>query len=446
MTYRQNGGIYGGMWKCRQPTYRQRGNMALTDTFVKNVKHTGASAGDKHTDGGAMYLLVNAGGKYWRMNYRFADKRKTLALGVYPAVSLAKARARRDKARELLADGIDPNTAKREEKAEQAAANVNTFKAVALEWHTMKAKSGAAITTAKRLAHFENHIFPALGGIPITDVKPMQLLAMLKGVAEAGTAYTAGRLREMCGQVFRYAIQTGRATYDPAASMRGALEKSAVKHRPALTTRREFGEFVRDLRDTTRADPLTKLCAKFGLLTWTRPKELRQAKWNQFDLEANEWRIPAIEMKTGKNLQAHTVALSPQALAILPALRELSGHTDRLFPSGGSNGGVISENTINNLFRRMGYKDKQSHHGLRASARSLLSERGWTTEALERQLDHKEANKAVAAYARSQHLDERKRFMADWGSLVETLESDDNVIPLRGEVVPALYTSTERGG
>lgn len=405
--------------------------MALTDTFVKSVKHTGAPAGDKHTDGGGMYLLVNGAGRYWRMNYRFADKRKTLALGTYPEVSLAKARARREKARVQLADGVDPSAAKREEKAEQAAASVNTFKAVALEWHAMKEKGCAANTSKKRLTQLENHIFPAIGSRPVADVKPPEILALLKGVAATGTAYTAGRLREICGQVFRYAIQTGKATYDPAAAMRGAIEKHAVNHRPALTTRREFGEFVRDLRDTTRADPLTKLCARFGLLTWTRPKELRQAKWDQFDMDAAEWRIPAIEMKTGKHLQAHTVALSAQALAILPELRVLSGHTDRLFPSGGSSGGVISENTINNLFRRMGYIDRQSHHGLRASARSLLSERGWSTEALERQLDHKEANKAVAAYARSQHLDERKRFMADWGTLVLALESGDNVIPLR---------------
>jgi integrase len=405
--------------------------MALTDTFVRQVKHTGKATGDKYTDGGAMYLLVKAGGKYWRMDYTHVAKRKTLALGVYPEVSLAKARQRRDKAREQLAEGIDPSAAKQSEKRANAASSANSFKAIALEWHAMKAKSGAAITTGKRLAHFETHIFPAIGSTPVSEVKPVQLLAMLQSVAAAGTAYTAGRLREMCGQVFRYAIQTGRATYDPAASMRGAIEKSPVKHRPALTTRREFGEFVRDLRDTTRADPLTRLCARFGLLTWTRPKELRQARWEQMDIDAAEWRIPAIEMKTGKHLQAHTVPLSQQALALLPMLKELSGHTDRLFPSTGNAGGVISENTINNLFRRMGYKDRQSHHGLRASARSLLSERGWTTEALERQLDHKEANKAVAAYARSQHLDERRRFMSDWGTLVATLESAENVTPLR---------------
>ncbi|TBR71263.1 MAG: DUF4102 domain-containing protein [Nevskiaceae bacterium] len=405
--------------------------MALTDTFVKNIKPTGAPAGDKHTDGQGLYLHVKTAGKYWRMSYRFGGKQKLLALGVYPAVSLAKARQRRDKARELLADGIDPSEAKREEKLAKAGAAGNTFKATALEWHAMKAKGCAANTSDKRLTQLENHIFPAIGNRPIADVKPPEILAMVQAVAAKGTAYTAGRLREICGQVFRFAIQTGRATFDPAASMRGAIEKPGVKHRPALTTRREFGQFVRDLRDTTRADPLTKLCARFGLLTWTRPKELRQARWDQFDLEAAEWRIPAIEMKTGKHLQAHTVPLSPQALTLLPQLRELSGHTDRLFPSGGNSGGVISENTINNLFRRMGYADKQSHHGLRASARSLLSERGWSTEALERQLDHKEANQAVAAYARSQHLDERRRFMADWGALVAALESGDNVIPIR---------------
>ena len=365
------------------------------------------------------------------MDYTCANKRKTLALGVYPATSLAKARKGRERARELLAEGVDPGTARREEKQAKADGAANTFKAIALEWHAMKSKGCAENTSAKRLTQLQNHIFPAIGTRPIADVKPPEVLAMIKKVAAKGTAYTAGRLREICGQVFRYAIQTGRATYDPAAAMRGAIEKPTVNHRPALTTRREFGEFVRDLRDTTRADPLTKLCARFGLLTWTRPKELRQAKWDQFDIEAAEWRIPAIQMKTGKHLQAHTVALSTQALAILPKLRELSGHTDRLFPSGGNSGGVISENTINNLFRRMGYIDRQSHHGLRASARSLLSERGWSTEALERQLDHKEANQAVAAYARSQHLEERRRFMADWGALVAALESGDNVVPIR---------------
>ena len=201
-------------------------------------------------------------------------------------------------------------------------------------------------------------------------------------------------------------------------------------HRPALTTPTEFGKFLRDLKDTDQARPMTKLCARFGLLTWTRPKELRQARWEQISVDKREWRIPAIQMKTGKQLQAHIVPLSPACQDILPKLWELTGHTDRLFPNSGNASGTISENTINNLFRRLGYKDKQSHHGLRASARSLLSERGWTAAALERQLDHKEANKAVAAYARSQYLEERRKFMDDWAQLVVALEVGDTVEPV----------------
>lgn len=404
--------------------------MALTDTFAKQVKHTGKAAGDKYGDGGWLYLHVTAVGKYWRMNYRFDGKQKTLAIGVYPDVTLAGARKERDKARALLAAGADPSTAKQEERATKAALKANSFQTIALEWQVMKSKGCAANTSDKRLSQMENHIFPAIGARPIAAIKPPEILKLLKSVEAAGTAYTAGRLREICGQVFRYAIQTGRAENDPAAAMRGAIEKHQTKHRPALTTKREFGQFLRDLLDTTRADPLTKLCARFGMLTWTRPKELRQAKWEQIDVAAAEWRIPAIEMKTGKHLQAHIVPLSTQALAVLEELRPLSGHTPHCFPGTGNKGRVISENTINNLFRRIGYADKQSHHGLRASARSLLSERGWQREALERQLDHKEANAAVAAYARSQHLDERRRFMADWGQLVQELESGTNVIRL----------------
>lgn len=431
MAYHQIDGIYDGTLDASNSSTIKSGvGMALTDTAVKNFKHSGAPAGDKHQDAQALYLHVKAAGKYWRMNYRFHGKQKTLALGVYPAVSLANARKARDKARELLAGGNDPSEAKREEKAAKVASGANTFKVVAMEYQRMQSKSSAERTSAKLLKQLENHIFPVIGSRPITEIKPPEILKMLKRVESSGTAYTAGRLREICGRVFRYAIQTGKAENDPAAPMRGALEKHTVKHRPALTTKREFGEFVYDLSNTTLAEPLTKLCALMGLLTWTRPGELRQAKWDQFDVDAAEWRIPAIVMKTGKHLQAHTVPLSKQALALLPQLRELSGYTDRLFPSAGNNGGYISENTINGLFKRMGYQDRQSHHGLRASARSLLSERGWQAEALERQLDHKEADKAVAAYARSQHLEERKKFMTDWGDLVESFATSGNVIPL----------------
>ena len=396
--------------------------MALTDTFIKQVKHTGSKAGDKHSDSEALYLLVTKTGKYWRMNYRFNGKQKTLSYGTYPDVSLKAAREARKSAKELLATGQDPSEAKREVKAEKVASTISTFKTIALEWHKVRSNRVTEETRNQRLKHFENHVFAYIGERPIKDIKPPEILAVIRKVEASGAVYTAGRIRELCARVFRYAIQTGKAETNPADAMRGAIETVPVTHRPALTTRREFGQFLRDLATTTKAEPLTKLCARFGLLTWTRPGELRQAEWEQIDWEAQEWHIPAIAMKTGKHLQAHTVPLSPQAMAVLPELKMLSGHTNRLFPSTGKPMGVISENTINGLFRRIGYKDKQSHHGLRASARTLLSERGWQREALERQLDHKEANAAVAAYARGEHLEERKKLMCDWGNLVESLE------------------------
>lgn len=407
--------------------------MALTDTFIKTVKPSGKPNGEKHSDGGGMYLHVMPRGKYWRMAYRFMGKQKLLSFGTYPAVTLLKARQEREKARALLHDGTDPGVARKVDKVMVVAAHGNSFKALAMEWHLMKSKSTSASTTFKRLSHMETHIFPKIGHLPIALIKPAEILWTLNCVVAGGAVYTAGRIREICGQVFRYAIQTSRAAYDPTVSMRGAIEKPVPQHRAALTTPIEFGKFLRDLKNTDQARSLTKLCARFGLLTWTRPKELRQAKWGQISADRKEWRIPAIEMKTGKQLQAHIVPLSPAAQDLIPLIWELSGHTNRLFPSSGNASGIISENTINNLFRRIGYKDKQSHHGLRASARSLLSERGWSAAALERQLDHKEANKAVAAYARSQYLEERRKFMDDWAALVVELEVRNDEIDFSGK-------------
>lgn len=407
--------------------------MTLMDTFVRTVKHKGSAVGEKYSDGRGMYLHVTATGKYWRLAYRFGGKQKLLALGVYPDVSLAKARKRREKARELLADGIDPSQAKRDEERERIAKTVNTFSAVAMEWHAMKAKGGEALTTTgKRLAHLETHVLPAIGSRPIADIKPSEVLAMLRKVADTGAAYTATRLREICGQIFRYAIATDRAERNPAGDLRGALATPRVNHRPALTTRREFGELLRNLLTYENCKPVTRLAARLAVLTWTRPVELRTARWEHFDLENKEWRIPAKNMKEGKHLQAHTVPLSAQALAVLAELRALNGErVPWLFPGSHGADSVMSENTVNLLFKRMGYAGKQSHHGLRASARSLLSERGWSAAALETQLDHAERSKVVAAYARSEHLVERRRIMEDWGGLVAAMESGDNVVPLR---------------
>ena len=396
--------------------------MPLTDTFVRQARHDGSSNGKKSSDGNGLYIHVTAVGKYWRLNYRYADKQQTMALGVYPHVTLAQARQKRVLVKAALAAGRDPKEDKRAVRQAQIDASNNTFRAVALEWHAMKAHSLSELTSKKQLAQLEKDIFPGLGSRPIGTIKPPELLRALLKASER-VPYTAIRLREICSQVFRQAIATGRAENNPASGLQRMLPTPVVKHRAALTTNQEFGQFIRDLDAYLNCYPATKLAAKFAVLTWTRSQEMRLARWDHIDLDRKEWRVPAINMKTGKNLQAHTVPLSPQALLILEQLRPFSENSGRLFPGNHGADSVISENTINGLFKKIGYAGRQTHHGLRASARSMLSERGWNTAALERQLDHAEQSKVVAAYARSEHLVERRALMDDWGTLIESIGS-----------------------
>ena len=415
--------------------------MPLSDPAVKKAK-----PGDKPfklTDEKGLYLLVNAAGKYWRLDYRHDGKRKTLALGVYPDVSLARAREKRDAARVLIADGTDPSEARKHRKQADMAASANSFEAVAREWHAGKSKKWARVTADKAMTHLEAYVFPEIGHLPVASVKASQLLAMLRKIESKGIAYTATRLREMCGQIFRYAVATGRAEDNPAAHLLGAMSKPATTHRPAITERREFGAFLRDLREATGFDPVTRHAAYFSMLTFVRAQEFRFARWEEIDREAQEWKVPALRMKVGKTLPAHTVPLSRQALALLVKLHDLTGHTPYLFPKakGYGENEVISENTVGKMLNNMGYQGRQCVHGFRASARSILSEQGWSVEAMERQLDHKESNGTVAAYARSQQLPERRRMMQAWADTCDALEAGADVIPLHGRTASRLSAS-----
>lgn len=401
--------------------------MKLTDAKLRTLTTPG-----KHADGGGLYLEVTAaGGRYWRWKYRYGGKEKRMAFGVYPAVGLKEARARRDEAKLTLSRGTDPGAEKKATKIKVSTEAANSFKAVALEWHAGKSKRWAAVTAAKTLTHLETDVFPALGTRPVSAVTPPELLAVLRKIEGRGAAYTATRLREICGSIFKFAIATGRATYNPAADLTGTIVKPKVKHRPAITDRREFGTFLRHLKNYDSADPLTLLATRLALLTFVRSQELRFAEWGEIDFEAKEWRVPAGRMKMGKGLsQAHIVPLSQQALDAFKAIKELTGHPRLVLPSYQGEGRVMSENTIGILLKRMGYQDRQTLHGFRASARSLLSERGWSEAALERQLDHAERDAVVAAYARSQHLEERRKLMDDWGAFVAALEAGENVVPI----------------
>ena len=403
--------------------------MKLTATAVKNAAATDKPI--KLADGHGLHLLVTPTGKYWRWNYRFAAKHRTMALGTWPDVSLAEARQAHAAARKVLAGGTDPMAERKADKLQAVADAENSFRRLALDWHKVKSAKWASVTADKALAQLEGHVFPTIGHRPVLEISPPELLAMLRKVEASGSAYTAIRLRELCGQVFRFGIATGRAERNPAADLLGALEAPSTTHRPALTNRRDFGAFLVDLRQYKAADPITLLATRLALLTFVRSQELRHARWDEFDVEAAEWRIPAARMKMAKGSnQAHIVPLCAQALTALEELRKHSGGFGVLFPNMFGGDAVMSENTIGNLLKRMGYGGRQTLHGFRASARSLLSERGWSVAALERQLDHAERSKVVAAYARSEHLDERRKLMADWGAMVEAMEAGDNVVAL----------------
>jgi len=403
--------------------------MSLTDTACRNAK--AEEKPRKLADGGGLYLLVNRAGKYWRADYRHAGKRKTLALGVYPETGLAEARARWSDARAKMREGTDPMAERKADKLAQRVAAANSFQAVALDWHKMKSARWAPVTAAKALAQMKAELFPQIGARPVSEISAPELLAVFRKIEARGVSYTAIRMRELCGQIFRFAVATGCAERNPAADLLGVLSVPTVKHRPALTDRREFGQFLRDLAGFKAADPMTILATKLALLTFVRSSELRGARWEEVDFEAREWRIPAGRMKMAKGSnQAHIVPLSPQAVDVLRELAALTGGQGYILPNAHGFDGVMSENTIGNLLKRMGYGGRQTLHGFRASARSLLSERGWSVAALERQLDHAERSKVVAAYARSEHLEERRRLMDDWGVMTAALAAGDNVVPL----------------
>jgi len=416
--------------KHANPHTAKRGFMALTDTFVKNVKHTGASAVDKYADGRAMYLMVNSVGKYWRMNYRFADKRKTLALGVYPDVGLAKARARREKARELLADGIDPATAKREEKQARADAAANTFEAVARAWLATTESKRAKVTQSRITTLLEKDIFPYIGSMPISNIKPRDVLdKAVRRIEARGTIDTAHRAKQFCGQIFRFAVAVGLAERDVTTDLRGALASIPESHFAAITEPKKAGELMRSIFDYG-GHPYTVAALKLTPLVFVRPGELRTAEWAEIDLDAAEWRIPANKMKMKVD---HLVPLSIQALEILRALQPITGHGKYVFPSLRTGERPMSENTVNAALRGMGYsKEVHTAHGFRAMARTMMDEvLGERVDLIEHQLAHTVKDPNGRAYNRTAHLPARKVMMQVWADYLDKLRIGADVIQFK---------------
>lgn len=403
--------------------------MALADTFVRQVKHTGKAVGDKYADGGGMYLLVKAGGKYWRQDYTYTGKRKTLALGVYPAVTLAQARKRRDKARELLADGIDPGIAKREEKQAKAAAAGNTFEAVAEQWLKATAAKRAAITQDKVSTWLRKDVFPYIGKMPITTIGPRDVLAVVRKMEARGVIDSAKRVAQICGQVFRFAVAEGTAERDVTADLRGAFQHAEKKHYAAITDPAKLGELLRSIHAYT-GHPGTVAAMKLAPMVFLRPGELRAGEWAEIDLEAAEWRIPGCKMKMGND---HIVPLSRQAADILRSLHPITGHGRFVFPSLRTGERPMSENTLNACLRAMGYSNEvHTAHGFRATARTIMDEvLGERVDLIEHQLAHAVKDANGRAYNRTAHLPARRDMMQRWCDYLDKLRKGADVVPIR---------------
>lgn len=402
--------------------------MALTDTFTKNTKHTGKSSGDKHTDGGGMYLLVNPSGKYWRMDYRFADKRKTLALGVYPEVSLAKARQRREKAREQLADGIDPSIAKREGKQAKADAAAHTFELVARDWLTKTAAERAPTTQNKITSWLEKDVIPFIGAMPMSAIGPRDVLAALRKMEARGALDSVHRVKQVTGQVFRYAVAIGAAERDITQDLKGSLAKAAPSHFAAITEPKLLGDLLRSIF-TYSGHPNVVTALRLTPLVFVRPGELRTMEWAEVDLETAEWRIPGAKMKMKTD---HIVPLSTQALALLQGMHPATGHGKFVFPSLRTGERPMSENTINAALRGMGYaKEVHSAHGFRATARTIMDEvLGERVDLIEHQLAHAVKDVNGRAYNRTAHLPARREMMQRWADYLDKLRVGADVITL----------------
>jgi len=387
----------------------------LNDTKVRNAKPREKSY--KLFDERGLFLLVTPpGGRLWRLKYRISGREKLISLGAYPDVTLKRARDRRDAARKLIADAVDPSAQRQAERATL----VECFEDVANEWLELQSKSLAPETISILGARLRSALYPYLGNRPIAAITAQDVLAALKRIEARGRYETAHRVRALAGRVFRYAVATGRAQHDVAADLKDALAPVKTKNFASVTDPVRVGELMRAIHGYT-GQPITALALRLAPLVFVRPGELRAAEWSEFDLANAEWRIPAERMKMG---DAHIVPLARQALDILRELEPFARGGRYLFPSLRTRDRPMSDNTINAALRRMGYTtEEQTGHGFRSMASTLLNEQGFPPDVIELQLAHTERNKVRAAYNKAKRLPERRKMMQAWADYLDGLRA-----------------------
>ena len=386
---------------------------SLSDAKARNAKPRARLY--KISDGEGLFLVVMpSGSKYWRLKYFFAGKEKLLALGVYPEVALADARDRRAQARRVLAAGKDPAEAKKESKRLVALRSTNSFETIAREWYEKRKHEWAAPTITKTLGRLDRHVLPKLGPRPVAEINAPEVLAMLRIVEANGTLETARRVMQMCGQIFMYAIATGRAERNPVPDLRGALKTPVVAHRSFLNAN-ELPEYLEKLA-AYDGGLQTRLALRFLLLTFVRTSELRGAQWNEINWDKAEWRLPAERMKMK---ELHIVPLSTQSIETLRDLQKHTGNREYLFPNQHNPATFMSENTMLYALYRMGYHSRATGHGFRSTASTILNEHGFRADVIERQLAHSERNNVRAAYNHAQYLPERRVMMQWWADYLD---------------------------
>lgn len=400
--------------------------MPLTDTVIRKAKTSDKTR--RLFDGGGLYIEISpAGGKLWRLKYRYSGKEKRLALGIYPEVSLAQARKRREAARELLADGIDPGEDRKIQKAAKAEQAANSFEAVAREWYAKHLPNWAVSHAEKIIRRLECDVFPWLGKRPIAEIGAPDLLKVLRRVEGRGALDTAHRVHQNCGQILRYAVATGRAQRDPSADLRGALPPAKHTHFASITDPSQVGELLRAI-DGFRGTFVVQSALRLAPLFFVRPGELRKALWADFDLNKAEWCYLVTKTKT-----EHLVPLSTQALKILADLRDLTGNGAYVFP-GRDPKKPMSDAAINAALRRMGYDTSTeiTGHGFRAMARTILhQELEFAPEVIEHQLAHRVSDSLGAAYNRTKFLKQRRQMMQRWADYLDEIKSGAKIIPFK---------------
>ena len=402
--------------------------MSLTDTAIRNSKPQDKPS--KIRDGGGLYLLVNPNGsRWWRLDYRYGGKRKTLSMGVYPDVPLIKARERRDEARKLLANGIDPGENRKAVKASKGLLAANSFEVVTREWLEGRKSHVALDQHIKTLARLENDVFPWIGKRPIAEIDAPEILTVLKRIDSRGARYTAHRVRSEISRAFRFAITTGRAKTDPAQALIGAIPPAVEKHFASITEPAKVAEMLRAFDGFSGTFPV--LCAlKLAPMLFVRPGELRKAEWASIDLDKAEWRY-----RVSKTNTDHLVPLASQSVAILRQLHQLTGSGCYVFPGGRTVTRPMSDAAVNAALRRMGYDTKTeiTGHGFTAMARTILHEElDVKPEVIEHQLAHAVADTLGTAYNRTKFLKERRTMMQTWADYLDKIKAGADVIPLHG--------------